>query len=162
MKDFLLYVLSAFLLISIQAVLFRGVKPDLLLVIVCLYSLKYGGARSLAFGAVAGLLADSASGFLIGPNIISKFIASAVMNFSREKLFSWNSFICMVVITGITVADIIFIYFYTRTFSGIYPADIFSGIAVLQVIYTAAAAFVFYHVIMPGKDFIQREPAGWR
>lgn len=161
MKDFLLYVLAAFLLISLQAVLFKVVKPDLLLVLVCLYSLKYGGAKSMAFGSLAGLMADSASGFLIGPNIISKFFAALAVNFFREKLFRWNSMIGVVVIAGITAADMIFIYFYIRTFSGIYPADIFPGIAVLQIIYTAAAAFVLYRVIMPDKDFIQQKPHGW-
>ncbi|MDO8283119.1 MAG: hypothetical protein Q7U10_10955 [Thermodesulfovibrionia bacterium] len=157
MKDFLLYTLAAFLLISLQAVLFKVVKPDLLLVLVCLYSLRYGGAKSVAFGSAAGLMADSASGFLIGPHIISMLSASVVMNFLREKLFKWNSFIFVVVVTCVTAADIIFIYIYTKTFSTISPVDILSGAFMLEVIYTAAAAFVFYRVMMPDTDFIQQE-----
>ncbi|MBI4825351.1 MAG: hypothetical protein HY807_02875 [Nitrospirae bacterium] len=157
MKDFLLYTLAAFLLISLQAVLFRVVKPDLLLVLVCLYSLRYGGAKSLAFGSLAGLMADSASGFFIGPNIISKFLAAAAIIFFREKLFRWDSFICVVVISGVTAADIIFIYLYSKTFSSISPAEIFPAVAILEVIYTAAAAFVLYRVIIPDKDFMQQE-----
>lgn len=157
MKDFLLYILSAFLLIVLQAVLFKGVKPDLILVLVCLFSLKYGNTKGVAFGAVAGLMADSASGFIIGPNIISKSLAAFLINHIRRQFFTWNSLLCTVVIIGIAAIDLMFVYFFIKTFSRMSPATVLSKAAMLQVIYTAAGSFLFYHIIRPDKDDMPKE-----
>jgi rod shape-determining protein MreD len=151
MKNFILYFLSAFLLLALQAVLFKGVKPDLILVLVCLYSLKYGNMKGAAFGSVAGLMVDSASGLIIGPNIISKLFAALLINFIRHKFFIWNAMIFTALVMGIALIDLTFIYLYIRIFSRITPVSLFSVSSVLQIIYTAAGSFVLYHIVRPDR-----------
>ncbi|NOZ69491.1 MAG: hypothetical protein GXP46_09695 [Deferribacteres bacterium] len=64
MKKFLLYLAVAYLAVSVQAVFFKGIKPDFVLVLVCFYSLKYGGLKGVTYGALTGLLIDTVNGFL--------------------------------------------------------------------------------------------------
>ncbi|MBI4842824.1 MAG: rod shape-determining protein MreD [Nitrospirae bacterium] len=158
MKSFLIYLAALFLLMAFQAVFISGAKPDLPLVLVCFYSLGHGAVLGGAFGALAGFIADSASGFLIGPNLFSKFLAALFIYNFRRKFFVWNAVLCMLFITGITAADMAFIFFYIRMFSGIEPPSLFSLTAALQVVYNSAAALLFYRVIGAEDGFPQRAP----
>ncbi len=149
MKPFLVYLSAVLLLVAVQSVFFPGVRPDLVLVIVCLYSLKYGTVKGVPFGAAAGFVLDSASGFIIGPNVISKILAVFLINYIRRKFFTWNSILCAVVILGITLVDLLWVYFFMRTFSRLLPMGLISDTAMIQAAYTSAAAFLLYHVVRP-------------
>ncbi len=156
MRDILLYVLAAIVLIAIQAVLFQSIKPDLILVLVCLFGLKYGPVKGMAFGAAAGLLLDASSGFIIGPNIISKSAAGALLYFIRPKFYSWNSILCMFVIMGIMVFDLLLVYYYMKTFSSISPAELALKPVLLQAVYTSAASLLLYHIIRPDRRYTKQ------
>jgi rod shape-determining protein MreD len=155
MRDTLLYVPAAIVLIAIQAVLFKGIKPDLILVLVCIFGLKYGPVKGMAFGAFAGFLLDAASGFMIGPNIIAKSSAGALLYFIRQKFYSWNSILCALVIMGIMIFDLLLVYSYIKTFSSITPAELHLKPVLLQAVYTSAASLLFYQVIRPERGYIK-------
>ena len=60
MKKFLLYLVFAYLALSVQAIFFKGIKPDLILVLVCFYALGHDHLKGVAYGALTGLLIDTA------------------------------------------------------------------------------------------------------
>lgn len=151
MRAFVLYILLAILALSVQALLFPGIVPDLVLVLVCLYTLKYGHTKGIAYGAVAGLLIDSASGVILGPHILSKTLASLFMRLIREKLFYWNIIINTISIIAISIVDILVVYACLSIFADIPFSNRPWNISFMQVIYTSIAGFLMYPVLNPER-----------
>jgi rod shape-determining protein MreD len=152
MKKFLLYILLSYIALSVQSIFLKGIRPDFVLILVCFYSLRQGLAKGVAFGAVAGLLTDIASGFLIGPNIISKALAALLVRTFRENLFQWNIFINTFVITALAVLDIFLVYICIEFFSKISFSNRSFDIAIMQIFFTTAAAAVLYFFFNPGRN----------
>ncbi len=141
---FLLYIFFAYLTLTVQAIFFKGTKPDVVLVLVCFYSFKYGQAKGTTYGALAGLLIDTASGFIIGPNIISKALAGLIIAKLKENIFQWNITVNTVVITILSIMDTFIVYICFETFSKMSFHNRPWGIPVMGVIYTIIAALVLY------------------
>lgn len=141
---FLLYIFFAYLALALQAIFFKGIKPDFVLVLVCFYSFKYGQARGTTYGALAGLLMDTASGFIIGPNIISKVLAALLIAKLRENIFQWNITVNTVVLTILSIMDVFIVYICFETFSKMSFSNRPWGISVMGVIYTIIAALALY------------------
>jgi rod shape-determining protein MreD len=141
---FLLYIFFAYLALALQAIFFKGIKPDFVLVLVCFYSFKYGQARGTTYGALAGLLMDIASGFIIGPHIISKVLAALLIAKLRENIFQWNITVNTVVLTILSIMDVFIVYICFETFSKMSFSNRPWGISVMGVIYTIIAALALY------------------
>ncbi len=152
MKTFLFYLIFAYITLSIQAIFFKGVKPDFVLVLVCFYSLKHGQIKGVAFGALTGLLIDTASGFILGPNIISKSFAGFIIRTIRDNMFQWNVFINSSVIAVLSVVNILLIYLFLETFPKVSFINRPWEISVKEIIYTIVAALILYAILKPGKD----------
>ena len=152
MSIFLLYIFFAYLVLTLQAIFFKGIKPDFVLVLVCFYSLKYGQARGITYGALAGLLMDTASGFIIGPNIISKSLSCFLISTLRENIFQWNITVNTIVITILSVMDIFVVYICFETFSKMSFHNRPWGISIMGVIYTIIASLIWYKVFNRDKD----------
>ena len=86
MKKFLLYFFYAYAALAIQSLFFKGTKPDLILILVCVYALKFGQSRGIVYGTVAGLLVDIAGGLIIGPNVIGKTVSAFLIRSLRNNL----------------------------------------------------------------------------
>jgi rod shape-determining protein MreD len=154
MKTFVLYLLFTYLALSVQAVLFKGIKPDFVLVLICFYSLKYGQVRGMTYGAVSGLLIDTASGFMLGPHIISKSIAGFLVGTLKEHLFQWNILINTLVIAILSVVNILLIYFILGTFSKVSFINRSLETSIMEVVYTVIAAMILYPFFKPVEDSI--------
>ena len=89
MKKFLLYLFLAYVALSVQAIFFENVKPDLVLILVCFYAVRHGQLKGVAYGALTGLLIDTAGGFILGPHIVSKSLAAFLIRSVRENIFQW-------------------------------------------------------------------------
>jgi rod shape-determining protein MreD len=152
MKKFLLYILLSYIALLVQAMFLKGIRPDFVLILVCFYSLRHGLAKGVAFGAVTGLLIDIASGFLIGPNIISKALAALLVRTFRENLFQWNIFINTFVITVLTVLDIFLVYVCIEFFSKVSFSNMPFDIAIMQIFLTTAASALLYIFFNPGRN----------
>ncbi len=152
MKTFSLYLFIALLSISVQATLFKGTRPDFVLVLVCFYSLKHGQIKGTTYGALTGLLIDSASGFILGPNILTKSLTGFFMNSIRQKLFQWNVFISTAVIGIFSFIDIFLVYICLETFADISFVNRPVGLSIMQVIYTTGVGLILYPVLNPEKD----------
>ena len=136
----------------IQAVFFHGARPDIVMVLVCLYTLKYGQAKGVALGVIAGLLIDTANGFILGPNILSKAMVAFLTGTIKDNLFQWNAFINALVVTILSVADIFLIFISLEIFSKASFLNRSWESLVIQVIYTLMASIVLYPLLIrPGK-----------
>ncbi len=151
MKTFLFYLIFAYITLSIQAIFFKGVKPDFVLVLVCFYSLKHGQIKGVAFGALTGLLIDTASGFILGPNIISKSFAGFIIRTIRDNMFQWNVFINSSVIAVLSVVNILLIYLFLETFPKVSFINRPWEISIKEIIYTIVAALILYPILKTGK-----------
>lgn len=65
----------------------RGIRPDLLLVVVVAYSLHYGPAQGGIFGLIAGFFVDVYGGRLIGLGALAKLVAGAACGLMGERVF---------------------------------------------------------------------------
>lgn len=156
MKNFLVYLAAAFLAIVIQAKFFAGVKPDIVLALVCLYSIRQGGIKGMAFGALTGMIIDSASGFILGPNMLSKTLAGYLSASVREKFFDWNFLLNTALVFILSVLDNLLIYVCFTQFSGISFAERSWTPSILQVAYTTMAGIILYPVIKAGTEKLER------
>lgn len=152
MRAFLFYLFLALLFLSVQATIFKVTKPDFVLVLVCFYSLKYGQTRGMTYGALTGLLIDSASGFILGPNILSKFLTGFMITSIRQKLFQWNIIISTLLIAIFSLADVFLVYICLKTFAGISFVNRPLGISIMQIVYTIAVGFILYPLLNPEKN----------
>lgn len=144
MKTFSFYVLLAFLLLSVQATVFSGVKPDFILVLVCFYSLRHGQMKGMIYGAFTGFLIDSASGVILGPNMFSKFLIGFMISSIRQKLFQWNIIVSASIIAIFSLMDMVLVYLFLETFAGISFAEMPFRILILQTVHTVIASLILY------------------
>lgn len=146
MKGFVFYIILALFVLSIQATIFPHVRPDLVLVLVCFYSLREGQMKGMAYGAVTGLLIDSASGFIIGPNILSKSVAGFLFSLIRQKFFFWNAPLNTLLIGLFSIIDIFIVKISLEIFMGMSFASRASGISIMVILYTTIAGLITYPV----------------
>lgn len=144
MKTFLIYIGFAYLALAIQGLLFTGIKPDLVLVLVCFFSARHEQGRGMAYGAFTGLLIDVSGGFIIGPNIVSKTVAAVLARTVRDNLFDWNIVVGTFMVAALTVIDHSVVNICYETFSEISFVNRPWGISVAGSVYTVAAAMVLF------------------
>jgi len=152
MKILWLYVLFAYLALAAQAIFFKGIKPDFVLILICFYSLKYGQVKGMTYGALSGLLMDAVSGFILGPHIISKSVAGFFIGAVKEQLFQWNIFISTLFVAFFSVLNILLIYLILETFSTVTLVNRSLEISFWEIVYTIIAAIILYPVLGSGKD----------
>jgi rod shape-determining protein MreD len=156
MKGFVLYLGIAILAIAVQSsLLFDGTKPDLLLVLVIFYALRHGQGMGLMYGALTGLLVDAASGFLLGPHMLSKAVAGFCIPVIRRKLFHWDSVTCFLMIAVFSVIDIILVSFCFMTFSGMSFINRPFSISAMQVFLTTISGIILYLPLGYDKNHIR-------
>lgn len=152
MKTFVIHIVLAYIVVAIQAVFFQGIKPDLALIVICFYAVKHKPVAGAAFGALTGLLIDTASGFVIGPNLLSKSLAAYLARSARENFFQWNMTISTLVIAVLSMIDILAVYMCLEIFTKMSFANRHWGISVAEVLYTCVFAAVMYYIFNRRKD----------
>jgi rod shape-determining protein MreD len=148
MRVFIIYLVLAFFALSLQATIFPHMRPDLILILVCFYSLREGQMKGMVYGALVGLLIDSASGFIIGPNILSKSAAGFFFKLIRQKFFVWNMLLNTLLVCLFSIFDTILVRITLETFLGISFASRSSEMAILTVLYTTAGALIAYPLLI--------------
>ena len=149
---FSFYIIIALLSLSVQAVLFKGIKPDIVLILVFFYSLRYGRMKGLAYGAVAGLLVDFSSGFILGPNMMSKIFIGYLIPSIRQKMFQWNIIINTLIIIVFCVVDMLLVYICLETFADISFGNREIETLIIPVIYTTGISILVYPFLKPEKE----------
>ncbi len=153
MKAVIIYLILAYLAMAVQSIFFYGIKPDLVLILVIYYAVKHGQLKGMAFGALTGLLIDVASGFIIGPNILSKALAAFLARAVRENLFQWNIIVSTIVVTVFLIMDIVIVYVCFETFLKMSFVNRPWGISFREVFYTIMAAMALYPVFNKKEDW---------
>jgi len=152
MKKFLLYLAFAYLALSVQALFFKGVRPDFVIVLVCCYSLKYGYVKGAVYGALTGLIIDAMGGFMIGPNIISKSFAVFLISIVRGKIFQWSMFANTIMIALLVMVDILIVYLCHEVFlQGSFTTRLWV-ISPKEIMFTIAFALVAYNLFSLNSD----------
>ena len=149
---FFFYFIIALLSLSVQAVVFKGIKPDIILILVFFYSLRYGQMKGIVYGAVAGLLVDFSSGFILGPHIMSKVFIGYLIPSIRQKMFQWNITINTVMIILFCVVDMFLVYICLETFEDISFTNWALETLIMKVIYTAVMSMLVYPFLKSEKD----------
>jgi rod shape-determining protein MreD len=155
MKILVFYLLLILLALSVQAVLFTGTKPDLVLIIVFFYSLRYGQMKGMTYGALAGLLTDVSSGLILGPNILSKGFIGYFVPSVKHKFFQWDIIINTLVIVLFSALDILLVYICLEGFAGVSYVNRSIWSSVVQVLYTTIAGIIAYPIMRPENDKMQ-------
>ncbi len=161
MKKFLFYLFLAYCALAVQSMFFRGTKPDLVLVLVCVYALKYGQVKGIVYAIVTGLLLDTSGGLILGPHIISKTVAAFLITSLRENLFQWNMYVNTLMIIFLSVIDIILLFACYEFFSKASFKNIPWMIPLTQVMYTAVASLILYWLLKPQEDDMQVKSEGY-
>lgn len=156
MKAFGYYLVMAFALMSFQSLFFRGIKPDFVIILVSFYALRYGQFRGVVFGVVTGLVLDSASGFVMGPNILSKSVAAFLVTTVRHKIFFWNSLIHAGIIAVASILDIVIIRICLQTFMDISYSYRSISVAFFQIVLTSVISLFTYPLLEPHRRSMSR------
>ncbi|HCC68638.1 MAG TPA: rod shape-determining protein MreD [Nitrospiraceae bacterium] len=111
------WALLALFAIVVQSVLLSWPKPDLLLIIVCFYALRRGQLHGMIFGGGTGLVLDAISGFIIGPQLLSKAIVGFLFISLKEKFFNWGIFLNTLAILLFFILDSLIVFVCLETFA---------------------------------------------
>jgi rod shape-determining protein MreD len=144
MIAFIIWTLLSFSSVALQSTLFFGPKPDIVLVVVCLYALRNNVLSSTLFGAVSGLIVDVSHGFLIGPGIVSKFLSGYVVSSVRQRFFGWGFILNTLVIIFMTFVDHFVMFISVITFIHV-PLNVRTIESLLSdTLFTALVSLFFY------------------
>jgi rod shape-determining protein MreD len=154
MKNLTIYIILAYFALMVQSLLFGNTKPDCILVLVCFFAVRNGMTSSVFYGSFCGLLLDMTSGFMIGPNMISKSTASLLTRAIRNNLLEWSGVVNIVVIAVMSILDVVIVYSSYEIFSMVsFSKRSWDGI-IWHVLFTAVAGFILYSVLHPDKENI--------
>ncbi len=128
----LLIIFSAFLLESRISIF--GAQPDLAAAIAYYFGLKNGETKGMLFGSFVGLIGDSLSGGILGPNILGKGMVGFFSAFMSGSFFRWTPVLGVIGISLLTALNGI-IVFLSKTLFEHMPTSIPSAIS---IIFTAA------------------------
>ncbi len=153
----MVYIVLAFIVLSLEAVFVPSISPDIILVLVCFYSLKYGRLRGVAYASICGFILDSVQGILIGPNILSKSIAAYYIRTVRENVIQWNVFIHLIIMTFLSIINIAIVRFSLEYFSGLSLGHNPVSISIKETILTVITSLILYPVFRPDRTESQEK-----
>lgn len=156
MRNAIYYIFLLYIALAAQAIFFTGIKPDIVLIIVCYFSLKYGRTKGICYGAFAGLLIDTVNGFILGPHMLSKSLAGFFIKTVRENLFQWNIYINTVAMVLFSFINILTVFLCLDFFSKVSLANRTIGTSALEMLYTAVFSLVLYPFFKPDVEVTER------
>lgn len=111
---------------------FFGVSPDLTAAVAYYIGIKGGAAKGIIFGSLIGLVEDSISGNLLGPNLLGKGIVGFSSSFNSGSLLRWTPLLGAISIFTLTVLDG-FVILSSRGIFGSAPTSVSAGAFVLFI-----------------------------
>jgi rod shape-determining protein MreD len=94
-----------------------GIRPNLTVLIAYYVGLRHGPGKGMAFGAALGIIADSLSGGMLGPNLLGKGTAGYLASFLTGRLFTWTPFLGFLAVAVLTSADGLVSFLSTSVFA---------------------------------------------
>jgi rod shape-determining protein MreD len=103
---YLLWIVIVFLTVVIQtSISLFDITPNLTVVLAFYAGIKYGDIKGMFIGAFIGIIEDSLSGTILGPNLLSKGLVGYTSSFLYSRFFLWTPILGMVSISLFTFAD---------------------------------------------------------
>jgi rod shape-determining protein MreD len=145
------YLAFAIIGMSLQSVLFKEAKPDLVIILICFYTLRFGQFRGVVYAGTAGLVLDSASGFILGPNILANATAAFLVGLVRRKIFFWNRVINSMVVAAVTLVDILIVRGCLEVFLDISYSNGMTELLIIQTVLTTGVSLIVYPFFDPAR-----------
>jgi rod shape-determining protein MreD len=82
-----------------------GIRPNLTVLPVYYVGLRHGPGKGVLFGAFIGIIADSLSGGILGPNLLSKGAAALLASTITGSYLNWTPVLGAIGLFVITWAD---------------------------------------------------------
>lgn len=131
-----------------------GVRPDLVLVVVCAIGLVLGSLRGAAAGFFAGLLVDVLTGRLVGLGALSKGAAGYAAGWMGQRLFRENLFVPAGIALAVSVGEGVLYILGTHAFG--VPIPLIAGavhIVLPEAWYNALAAVLLFPLLFRALRF---------
>ena len=138
----LLIIFLAFLLESRISIF--GAQPDLAAAIAYYFGLKNGETKGMLFGSFIGLIGDSLSGGILGPNILGKGMVGFFSAFMSGSFFRWTPVLGVIGISLLTAVNGIIVFLSKILFEHM-PTSIPSA---MSIIFTAALINSLFGIFM--------------
>jgi rod shape-determining protein MreD len=142
---YLLWASIIFLTFIIQeSISLFNVTPDLTLVLVFYVGIRKGEVKGIFFGSLIGIIEDSLSGALLGPNLLSKGLAGYLSSLIYSRFFIWTPLLGIISISALTLIDSSIVFISRSIFAKI-PVSIgtaFFAIAMQSVLNAPLGIFI--------------------
>jgi rod shape-determining protein MreD len=130
---YLLWIVIVFLTIIIQAsISLFDITPNLTIVLAFYAGIKYGDIKGMIIGSFIGIIEDSLSGTLLGPNLLTKGLVGYTASFLYSRFFMWTPLLGMVSISLFTFAES-FMVFILRSIFNRMPAGTGAAFTIILI-----------------------------
>ncbi len=123
----------------------NGVVPDLILILLVFYSLRYGQIYGTVLGFVYGFLFDIITGSLLGSTMLAKtlagFVAGYFYNENQQEQTVKSLYFCLIVLLCTVIDLVVYSFFSTIDFNSNFLFLIFEQ-GMLPGFYTAALSLI--------------------
>ncbi|MCL5022253.1 MAG: rod shape-determining protein MreD [Nitrospirae bacterium] len=125
----LVFIVIAAFVLQMKVSLF-GVAPALTAVVAYSFGIKSGATRGMFFGSLIGIVEDSISGNMLGPNLLGKGMVGFFASFSSGSVFRWTPLLGVISLFILTVLDGL-VVFLARTLFQTMPTSPSSALLIL-------------------------------
>ena len=147
---YLLWIAVVFLTFVVQAsISFFDITLNLTVVLAFYAGIKYGDIKGMFIGAFIGMIEDSLSGTILGPNLLSKGLVGYTSSFLYRRFFMWTPLMGMVSMSLFTFADSSMVFILRSIFNRM-PAGAGAAFTVILVQSLCNAPLGFF--LKPKKE----------
>lgn len=130
---YLLWTTIIFLTFIIQgSVSIFDVTPNLTAVLAYYAGIRKKEVKGMFFGSLIGIVEDSLSGTLLGPNLLSKGLVGYFSSFVYSRFFIWTPLLGIISISALTLIDSTII-FVSRSIFDRMPVSIGAAIFIVAI-----------------------------
>lgn len=131
-----------------------GVRPDLVLIVVCAIGLMLGPFQGAGVGLLSGFLVDALTGRMIGLGAISKAAAGYVAGWMGDRLFRENALVSVGIAFALSMGEGAVYVLGTHAFG--HPIPVGAGLARVvlpEACYNALVAMVLFPLLFKALRF---------
>ncbi len=111
---------------------FIHIKLNLTVILVAYIGMKKGETTGMFFGSLIGIIEDSLSGALLGPNILSKGLIGYLASSLYRRLFIWTHLIGVITMYSLTFLDSSIVFILRSVFDKI-PVSLGTALFIIMI-----------------------------
>lgn len=126
-----------------------GVRPDIVMILVCIVALRRGPREGAISGAIAGFFVDLSGGRLIGLGAMAKAAAGACVGWAGARVFGENALVTVGMVAVASVMEQVIYLFGAWAFGFPFPLqESVVRVALPSLWYDSAASVVVYPLFL--------------